>query len=363
MIRKAYQPSSKADTPTPAKSGSWIRVLILILCAGLIIYMWLISSMVNISEAYFRDSFIYRDNPKDEFRIVPKVKFNWKMVKYGESEASRSRLLVVSLVRNCSCSIKCMEKKIATLSSVFKSVHVVCFENNSTDDTRVRLLEYANGSKQMSAENVKVTVVNPFTFAENEVSCTLNSADFNNNDKAGIKGASSGRIGRMTFLRNRVLEYVYQHQSEYDVLLMTDLDIIGRIFPTGIRETVGYLKSMKDIGFVTFRGFFPSGGFFDPFSYRGTDWLSQSKFTTLLLCMKGYYTIPSGKGMYPVASSHSGGIFCKLPLAPGLSYSAEHIITLPGITSVYMCEHVSLMEKVKNNFVNTNMSFLVQDNV
>lgn len=359
IVKERPLPSDPARIPLV-----W-KIVVGTLSVVLIVYAWLLMSMTTISEALFEDKFIYADSPRDEFSIVRRRNFDWNMVKLGENTGkSRIRLLVVSLVRNCSGSIPCMEKKMAVLASVFKDVHLVLFENNSTDDTRTELLKYAKNEKRMGAENVKVTVVNPFTMKENEEFCVSGDSDFTNNDKAGLSGATSGRIGRMTFLRNRVLRYVYEHQGNYDMLLMTDMDIIGRIFPTGIKETVGYLIARRgEIGFVSFRGFFPSGGFFDPFSYRGTDILSQSKLTTLLFCMKGYFLVPSGKGMYPVCSSHSGGIFSNLPLPPDLRYSCEHVLTVPFVTDVHMCEHVTLMEKVPNNFVNTNMSFLVKDNV
>jgi hypothetical protein len=70
-----------------------------------------------------------------------------------------------------------------------------------------------------------------------------------------------------------------------------------------------------------------------------------------------------GEGLQPVDSSHSGGIFANLPLRPALRYSVDHVITIPLVADVNLCEHITLMEKVPNNFVNTNMSFLVQDNV
>jgi hypothetical protein len=352
-------------TPERGELSTPLRISLIVVGTIVIVYSILLASMTKISEALFKNEFIYRESPRDEFLIVSRNKFNWKMVKRGEVIAkSKLRLLVVSPVRNCSKSVSCMERKIRVLSSVFKSVHVAFFENNSTDNTRKLLLEYTSmGTRKMGGDNVTTSVINPFTLVENEPECKADNQEFQNNDKAGIRGATSGRIGRMVYLRNKILDYVYQHQSEYDTLLMTDMDIIGRIFPTGIKETVGYLRSTKDIGFVSFRGFFPTGGFFDPFSYRSHNPLSQTKITTLLLCMIGYFTMPSGEGLQPVSSSHSGGIFANLPLSPQLRYSVDHVVTIPFVTDVNLCEHITLMEKVPNNFVNTNMSFLVKDNV
>lgn len=335
-------------------------LLALVLLGGL----WLYSQRQRVAKGLFTDRFIYREDSKDEFMVVPPQNFDWEMVNVGKRFAETSgKLLVVSLVRNCESSIPCMEKKMGVLSRIFREVHVAFFENNSSDKTRERLLAYSVGGKIMGGSNVRVTVINPFSMKENELVCASSSKTFINNHKCGKRGASNGRIGRMAILRNKVLDYVYEHQTQYTNLLITDMDIIGRWFSTGIMETIGYLSSKEGMGFVTFRGFFDTGGFFDPFSYKGTDFASKTKLTTLLLCMKGYFIVPSGKGLYPVESSHSGGVFANLPLPPSLKYEVQNIINGPFGLSVNLCEHIPFMEKMKTNYVNTNMSFLVKDNV
>jgi hypothetical protein len=364
IIKKDLTSKRKIVIRTRDSISVSLRVFLGVVCVLLVTYAGLVTSMAKIPETAFDPIFISRNNPRDEFSIVRKRKFNHEMVRVGETWAKEDgRLLVVSLVRDCESSIWCMEKKIGVLASIFKSVHVVVFENDSIDETRVRLLDYARGKYNLGGENVKVTVVNPFTMEENEEMCKSSESSFDASVKKGIHGAGSKRILKMAYLRNKVLEYVYKHQSEYDILLMTDLDIIGRIFPHGIKETVGYLRSTKNIGFVSFRGYFRGGGFFDPYSYRGNDIFSQTPFTTLMLCMKGYYTMPSGNGLESVSSAHSGGAFINLPLPPRLRYSGQRVLTVPFVTELYLCEHVTLQERVQNNFVNTNMTFLVKENV
>jgi hypothetical protein len=340
-----------------------MNILLGVCLAIFIFYSWVKSHVKKPSRELFSDSFIRGTHPIDEFRVVPPSAFNWDMVKTGSEFCfADGRLLVVSLVRNCEKSIPYMIRKIRVLASVFREVRVCLFENNSADGTRKKLLPYALGEKKIGAENAQLILINPFTMAENEEVCQSSLERFINGVKAGlITGASGQRIGRMTYLRNRVLEYVYQHQSEYTTLLMTDMDIIGRWFATGIRETVGYLRSNPEMGFVTFRGYYNNGGFFDPFSLKERHFLNDHPLANLLLCLKGLFAVPSGKGLYPVISSHSGGIFANLPLPPSLEYKLEDIIRIPNVYTLNVCEHVSFMEGMKNNFVNTNMTFLIQD--
>lgn len=339
-----------------------MSVLYLVI-ASLLLCIWAKSLIKKPDPVIFSDKFIRGTHPLDEFRIVPQTSFNWDMVKTGtEFCGQEGSLLVVSLVRNCEKSIPCMFRKIRVLASIFKSVHVCLFENNSTDGTRRQLVPYALGEKSLGIENVKLTLINPFTMEENERVCESRSEKFINDAKAGpITGASGQRISRMTYLRNRVLGYVYRNQPAYTTLLMTDMDIIGRWFPTGIRETIGYLRSKPDMGFVTFRGYYHNGGFFDPFSLKEKHPLNDYPLANLALCLKGLVMVPSGEGLYRVISSHSGGIFSNLPLPPSLEYRLEDIIRLPNIYTLNVCEHVPFMEGMENNFVNTNMTFLVQD--
>jgi hypothetical protein len=344
--------------------STFFKVLVGLICISILSYAGLVTSLANIPETSFGLSFISRDDPRDEFSIVRPSRFNREMIKIGETWAKQEgRLLVVSLVRDCEASIECMEQKVKVLASIFKTVHVVAFENDSVDKTRDTLLDFARGTKTFGGPNVRVSVVNPFTMEENEETCITGNDFFSQSIKKGIQGAGAKRILKMTFLRNKVLDYVYQHQSDYNTLLMTDLDIIGRIFPYGIKETVGYLRTMKDIGFVSFRGYYRGGGFFDPYSYRGKDVFSQTPITTLMLCMKGYYNMPSGRGLEPVCSAHSGGAFINLPLPPHLRYTGKRVLSVPLVSDLYLCEHITLQENVQNNFVNTNMSYLVKDHV
>lgn len=329
----------------------------------LVLYIRVVSLVKKPHPKIFSEDFIRGTCPLDEFRIVPPSSFNWDMVETGSTFCSEGgSLLVVSLIRNCERSIPYMFQKLRVLASVFKEVRVGLFENNSSDSTRKTLLPYALGEKSFGPENVKITLVNPFTLAENEEVCESNLDRFINNDKAGpITGASGKRIGRMVYLRNRVLEYVYRHQSEHTTLLMTDMDIIGRWFATGVRETIGYLRSTPGMGFVTFRGYYSNGEFFDPFSLKEEHPLSEYPLANLVYCLRGLIMVPSGEGLYPVISSHSGGIFANLPLPPSLGYELEDVFSIPNVYTLNVCEHITFMEKVKNNFVNTNMTFLVKD--
>lgn len=344
---------------------AWEKPLLAIAIGVFVLYVgWMTRAVdARMPVEIFSREFVHRTSPRDEKIIDRNIVYDRTAVFLGRERGRKKRLLVVSPVRNCVGSIPCMESKMKVLSRVFRRVHVVLFENNSTDGTRTELLRYARGEKTMGGDNVKVTVVNPLTLAENEPVCNLTAEVLLNEQKGGIRGTSAERISRMVFLRNQVLSYVYANQRRHDMLLMTDMDIVGRFFEKGIQETIGYLAAHPETGFVSFRGLTPTRVFFDPYTFRGRDPLSQSALVSFLTCIRSHLVVPVGRGMYPVETCHSGGAFINLPLPRGLRYDLEHVVTIPGLTSVYLCEHVTMMKKVKNNVINTNMVFLVNHHI
>jgi hypothetical protein len=323
--------------------GVFVALCIVVILASTIISHHIPKEIVN-------DDFIYNiDDDEDEYKLSPKNAFNHQMISLGRDQASRSKLLVVSLIRNCENSIPAMSCKLAVLSRIFDEVHVHLFENNSTDGTRRILLSYCGKENRLGGPNVFLTMVNPFTYKYNEAICNTSEQDLVNDQRGGnLEGIGYKRINRMVVLRNRVLEYIYRVQASYDYLLMSDMDIIGRIFPRGIQETVGYLTHFGDMGFISFRGYTNQRTYFDPYSYSSLDG------KTLITSVSSMINIPSNQGLYPVGSAHSGGAFANLPLKPGLKYELEK--THLGF---YLCEHVTMMRQMKNNFINTNMAYLV----
>jgi hypothetical protein len=326
-------------------------ITVLVLVSLIFILKNLIVSK-NIPTYVFDDDFIFNLDDSDEDIVVPPSSFDPQLLELGTESAKGKKLLVVSLIRNCSPSIPCMIHKIHLLSKLFSQVHVCLFENNSTDDTRKRLLSYTGNNKL--GKNVRISLINPFTFAVNEPECATHEELLSNDQRGGsLEGLGETRIARMTLLRNRVLDYIEKHQSEYDMVLMTDMDIIGRFFPKGIRETVGYLTKFSDMGFISFRGYSDRRTYFDPYSY-----CPAGGTATLVSGLLFLIQTPSNVGLIEVSSAHSGGIFANLPLQKGLRYNLEK-----SSFGYYLCEHVTMMRNVKNNFINTNMAFIVQDHV
>lgn len=315
--------------------------LLLLFCA------WGISRRHH--QDFFSDAFIYNtDTDEDEDEIVPTNSFDPHLLTLGTEQSRRKRLMVVSLVRNCEKSIPCIIHKLKVLGRIFAQVKVYLFENNSTDNTRKHLLNI----NQKAGMNVEVLLVNPFTYKINETECSTTDDQLANDQRGGsLDGLGFTRINRMVILRNRTLRFIYEHQHKHDLLLLTDMDIIGRMFPKGIRETVGYLSAYNDIGFVSFRGY-TRKGYFDPYSYTPVD--TTSMVTSFLASR----FVPCNQGMFNVGSAHSGGAFANLPLKDDLSYEL-----VKSSLGVYLCEHVTLMHKVKNNCINTNMAFMVQNHV
>jgi len=328
-----------------------VVIILILVCVRLIT----ISISRHVPQEAFTNEFVYNiDNPNDEYTIVPYTTFDQQLVSIGKNRGKCSRLIVVSLIRNCKDSIPCMTCKLAVLSGIFKEVHVYLFENNSTDGTRDYLLPYV-GRKGFGGSNVILHLVNPLTHKLNEPTCQSDNQLLVNDQRGGsLEGVGFNRIQRMVTLRNSVLDFIYKVKHEKnDILLMTDMDIIGRIFPTGICETLGYLTKFNNLGFVSFRGYTNRKMYFDPYSYSP---IEDSSIISSVSSTFG--KIPSNHGLFKVGSAHSGGVFANLPIREDLRYKLEK-----SPLGVYLCEHVTMMREMENNVINTNMAFIVKDHV
>lgn len=117
-------------------------------------------------------------------------------------------IVIAALARDCANSIIKNKIIIEELRGFFKESHVVIIENDSKDNTKQVLKDYA-----CKFSNVHIL-----------------SKDFNNKfpfnycGKAKYSGMSTQRIARMIYVRNILLNYIKENFSS-DYILFIDIDI------------------------------------------------------------------------------------------------------------------------------------------
>jgi hypothetical protein len=103
-------------------------------------------------------------------------------------------------------------------------------ENDSTDNTRQELLAWAD-------KNKNVTILGCGT---NAPSCKMSWP------KTIGHPHDFTRIKKMATLRNLYIDYVKENLSDYDWLLVWDMDIIASFYKDGLLNTMNYFSKDED---------------------------------------------------------------------------------------------------------------------
>ena len=129
---------------------------------------------------------------------------------------SASTLIICGIVRNCG---KNLEKNIRTIMEVCrlaKDYHVVIFENDSTDNSKQILQEWADTEKNI---HVSFNTFGTITIPEKK--------------DAVIPVFSIHRIEKMAKYRNYYLEYIEKENIPGDYVMVVDMDV-HKIYVEGI---------------------------------------------------------------------------------------------------------------------------------
>lgn len=164
----------------------------------------------------------------ESFRNVNEIEFN-RRIQIGQREMMKSRIVICGMLRDGENRISSIKDRINKLSSYFKDYRVLIVENDSTDNTRQKLLEWAN-------ENPKIVILG---CGYNNSTCSLKLP------KTEGHSVTWNRINKMQYLRNIYLEEVMKNYSNYDYMIVWDMDILGSVYLDGILNSFGYFGSKK----------------------------------------------------------------------------------------------------------------------
>jgi len=131
-------------------------------------------------------------------------------------ELSESTLIVCGIVRDCGKSLKRNIRTIMQLCRLAKDYHVVIYENDSADNSKQILQEWASRDKNI---HVSLNTFGIITIPQNNN--TVNPV------------YSKHRIEKMASYRNYYLEYIEKEKLLGDYVIVVDLDVY-KIYLQGI---------------------------------------------------------------------------------------------------------------------------------
>ena len=129
---------------------------------------------------------------------------------------SESTLIVCGIVRNCGKNLKKNIRTIREVCLLAKDYHIVIFENDSTDNSKQILQEWADTEKNV---HISLNTFGTTTIPEKK--------------DMVIPVFSKHRIEKMAKYRNYYLEYIEKENLPGDYVIVVDMDV-HKIYPEGL---------------------------------------------------------------------------------------------------------------------------------
>lgn len=250
---------------------------------------------------------------------------------YGSKIAKEKRIVFCGLARDIEKYIEKSIIKLEIVGKYFKDYKIIIFENDSSDDTR-------NLIKTNCTRNNKIILLN----------CNnMNSTECKLKNKKGYDYGmlSKQRIHKMAQYREQYLNYVKTNLSDYDYMMVCDMDLSGNQCIDGIFTSI--IKSDWDAIYINGKTSF--WGFFGliTITYDGFAFVNyNSEFTKknnlgleillqILLMNSG---INYSKEFYQVKSAFNGYALYKINSIKNASYIGD-----------YNCEHINLSKNINDN--------------
>jgi hypothetical protein len=334
---------------------TYVFSIILVVLALLIyMYSWKISLMFNSGgiSLYTPDSFPIRDGKENDVK---------KIFVQGLRYAKSSSIIISGMLRDASKSVPTIIRKVEMLGEKFGKYKVLIVENDSKDNTRALLLDWAS-------RNPRVTILG----------CGINTSECKMGTQPTIgHGVNRRRIQKMVTLRNIILDHIRGSSdsdddqtdplSSYAYTAIWDLDTIGSVYIDGVMNTIYHLEQSSNAGVdaVCANGIYRWVGsipiYYDTYAHldHGDKFHISTKYLHDVKKGLTQGTRQRGDDLVDVKSCFSGFTIYRTSglLAPGVEYdmSPEN-----GSDDNLECEHVRLHAKLKGSVrLNPSMVNLV----
>lgn len=259
----------------------------------------------------------------------------------GSVKAKTQKIVICTLVRDTSKMVEHLKKKVESIGSLFGDYRVLVVENDSSDNTRDKMLKWSN-------ENPRVSVLG---CGVNVPECKLNLP------KTVGHSVSFNRIKKMCHLRNVCLDHAKKVYPDFDYLAMWDLDILGVLYNHGVLHSVGLFNLEPSIDAICAYGIYKWGSvgiYYDTYAHLECDEVFdlQKKYiddlSKWVIHSKHKMNDPPSK----VQSCFGGFTMYRMSSLNGVEYHDPD----PENTE---CEHVILSRQLSNVVLNPGMVHLV----
>jgi hypothetical protein len=271
-------------------------LFVLIFLVSTVLLVYLIHRNQVAIRMYF-DSDLLGDYTPEYFEINNSP--HRKNVRNGENLAKGKSLIVCGLLRDGNGRIEDLKEKINSLRAIFSKVRVLIVENDSKDDTRKSLLEWSDEDPELEVLGCDDVNVDKCDYSMHK---TIDHE------------ITKERMKKMAFLREIYRKRVANMYSDYDYVLVWDMDILGSLYIDGILSSLSILQGTdydglcaNGLGTILGKSFY-----YDTFAHVPLSETSSSH--DLKRHLKGIMSFkpPNKDGPVPVKSCFSGATLYKI---------------------------------------------------
>jgi hypothetical protein len=141
-----------------------------------------------------------------------------QVLEKGVALARSQRLVICGLIRDRQDKVQKIRERIRELRKYFKSVKILIVENDSEDDTRKELLNWAHSDPDLEVLGCDI----------NASKCSLRLP------KTEGHAVPPSRLIKMAMLRNIYRDRIEEAYSDYDTVLVWDMDVTGSLYIDGL---------------------------------------------------------------------------------------------------------------------------------
>jgi len=280
------------------------------------------------------------------------------------------RVVICGLLRDKEGQVAYLQRALPRITSLFADWALVVVENNSTDNTRERLLEWqqhdTNHIHVLAPASTTTTNSNDSTAAESPVPMF----------RTVRHDYTEWRIRKMAALRNSYMAYVSSHAalSQYELLVVMDLDLQSFLYTDGLLSTAHHLHTNHHIAAIAANGqqlttapltaqLLYGFEYQDPYAHEDERNAGKGLAQQLdNVRSKFVNRFQYGDELRAVRSAFGGFAVYRMERVVGLRYGVVYSDSGGHV----LCEHVSLNRQLAAGgggmFVNPSMMHVIVDN-
>lgn len=329
------------------------RGIIILWITSFIIFIYLVFRHYYRFQLIYNHSILGYETPK-EFSHVNPEEID-RRVRIGQREMLKSRVVICGLLRDSEGRIPGIIERVNKLTPYYKDYRVLIVENDSTDNTRKELLKWAS-------EDPKVMILGCDRINVDE--CNLNLK------KTEGHSVDWNRINKMQYIRNIYLEKIYSSYSNWDYMMVWDMDILGSIYIDGISNSFGYFgsksytKSVGGIDAICANGIFRWSYipiYYDTYAHQDITEKSPHISDKLLNDINKGITVRYKRGEPPIRVKSCFGGFAIYKIKSIIENKAVYGTSEKDSGNIE-CEHIIFNKRLKNIFINPSMLYIILKN-